>query len=67
MLNGVAVPSQDGLECGGKLAKVVEHLQGHAHLGGVLYIVNGEEHTQVTRSTKHVQWSYTFLALEECF
>ena len=36
MLDGVPVPSQDGLEGRGKLAKVVEHLQGHTHLGGVL-------------------------------
>jgi len=29
--------------------------------------VNGEEHTQVTRSTEHIQWLYTFHALEGCF
>ncbi len=36
MLYGISVAGQEGVEGGGKLPQVVEHLQGHAHLGGVL-------------------------------
>ena len=36
VLDGIFEASEDGEEGGGQLAEVVEYLQTHAHLGGVL-------------------------------